>query len=334
MPLRQSTLHFGPHPEMNKRQSVAAMPTPPAEDVANPVLSTKLTSARVPLPTPSDSATDVSSQTSSTPALKSPPKSRTKRARESVAATKYEDKRTISGETLVEATVSQTSLVKESIAALDMSWSIENVGDADTIEVSVEPTAAKKEAEAAEEAELDVKREAKRVKIAENNDKWEARRKQAENNSTRRSGRPSMLNKAADIVSSVLGKRSRTKDSEGPGRNASITTITEEPENKKPRTGGPSIAAAARAIGARAPKDKKWLDRGLYAGQKRPVEEKKTKSGASETTTIKENPVLPLPMFAGERLLQSGRDFKLPFDIFSPLPPGQPKPDEWRKVIE
>jgi hypothetical protein len=37
-------------------------------------------------------------------------------------------------------------------------------------------------------------------------------------------------------------------------------------------------------------------------------------------------------MFAGERLLKNGRDFKLPFDVFSPLPPGQPKPDEWKKV--
>ena len=37
-------------------------------------------------------------------------------------------------------------------------------------------------------------------------------------------------------------------------------------------------------------------------------------------------------MFAGERLLKQGRDFKLPFDIFSPLPAGQPKPDEWKKT--
>jgi hypothetical protein len=39
-----------------------------------------------------------------------------------------------------------------------------------------------------------------------------------------------------------------------------------------------------------------------------------------------------LPMFAGERLLKMGRDFELPFDIYSPLPPGQPKPNEWRKT--
>ena len=31
-------------------------------------------------------------------------------------------------------------------------------------------------------------------------------------------------------------------------------------------------------------------------------------------------------------MLKYGRDFKLPFDVFSPLPVGQPKPDEWRKV--
>jgi histone-lysine N-methyltransferase ASH1L len=37
-------------------------------------------------------------------------------------------------------------------------------------------------------------------------------------------------------------------------------------------------------------------------------------------------------MFKGARLLKNGRDYQLPFDIFSPLPPGQPKPDEWRKT--
>ena len=30
--------------------------------------------------------------------------------------------------------------------------------------------------------------------------------------------------------------------------------------------------------------------------------------------------------------MKQGRDFKLPFDVFSPLPAGQPKPDEWKKV--
>ena len=87
----------------------------------------------------------------------------------------------------------------------------------------------------------------------------------------------------------------------------------------------------------RPPKDKKWLSSGLYVGQPRTfnpkVSESKNKRKSTSTTTMseEENHVLPLPMFAGDRLLTSGRDFKLPFDIFSPLPPGQPKPDEWRK---
>lgn len=42
--------------------------------------------------------------------------------------------------------------------------------------------------------------------------------------------------------------------------------------------------------------------------------------------------LLPLPMFAGQRILETGRNYKLPFDVYSPLPPGQPKPDEWKKT--
>ncbi|KAJ5469527.1 hypothetical protein N7539_009145 [Penicillium diatomitis] len=39
-----------------------------------------------------------------------------------------------------------------------------------------------------------------------------------------------------------------------------------------------------------------------------------------------------MPMFGGSRMIENGRDYVLPFDVFSPLPPGQPKPDEWRKT--
>jgi histone-lysine N-methyltransferase ASH1L len=46
----------------------------------------------------------------------------------------------------------------------------------------------------------------------------------------------------------------------------------------------------------------------------------------------KPNSFMPLPMWHGQRLLHVGRHFKLPFDVCSPLPPGQPKPDEWRKT--
>ncbi|KLJ07855.1 histone-lysine N-methyltransferase ASH1L [Blastomyces silverae] len=83
-------------------------------------------------------------------------------------------------------------------------------------------------------------------------------------------------------------------------------------------------------------KRKKWLSHGLYAGQDRYFDprltEEKNRVKFAKKNAEERTKVFPLPMFAGERLIEDGRDFKLPFDIFSPLPPGQPKPDEWRKT--
>ncbi|KAI1813148.1 SET domain-containing protein [Poronia punctata] len=99
--------------------------------------------------------------------------------------------------------------------------------------------------------------------------------------------------------------------------------VAEEPAPKKRRT-------------------KKWLDRGLYAGQEAPTDvfkgltavEKKKLAQLPElaATSDKPNKSLPAPMFQGLRMLIEGRDFKLPFDVCNPLPPGQPRPDEWRKM--
>ncbi|KAK5626903.1 hypothetical protein RRF57_002618 [Xylaria bambusicola] len=88
---------------------------------------------------------------------------------------------------------------------------------------------------------------------------------------------------------------------------------------------------------------KKWLDRGLYAGQEPPTDifkgltaadKKKLTQFPELTQNTKINKMLPAPMFLGLRMLMEGRDFKLPFDLCNPLPPGQPKPDEWRKMTK
>ena len=90
--------------------------------------------------------------------------------------------------------------------------------------------------------------------------------------------------------------------------------------------------------GTQQPRRKKWLKQGLYAGQKRgfdprlkPTQNVK-KLAKKNLEENKENGLLPLPMFAGETLLERGRNFKLPFDVFCPLPAGQPKPEEWKKI--
>ncbi|POS88400.1 hypothetical protein EPUL_000047, partial [Erysiphe pulchra] len=92
-------------------------------------------------------------------------------------------------------------------------------------------------------------------------------------------------------------------------------------------------------INSRGKERKLWLTEGLYAGQETcsdwyeyPLDNKRRKTRSFATK--KPNKALPLPMWHGKRLIEAGRDFKLPFDICSPLPPGQPKPDEWRKTTK
>ncbi|KAI9641060.1 hypothetical protein NHQ30_010488 [Ciborinia camelliae] len=86
---------------------------------------------------------------------------------------------------------------------------------------------------------------------------------------------------------------------------------------------------------AQGRKDKAWLTKGLYAGQDPANLDWFKSSGNTKSPfkwTEKPNKALPLPLWNGQRLLHVGRDFKLPFDICAPLPPGQPKPTEWYKT--
>lgn len=107
-----------------------------------------------------------------------------------------------------------------------------------------------------------------------------------------------------------------------------------EPETSKEAT--PTVPTKQKRV-------KKWLEKGLYAGQDAPLDYTTGLSTADKKKLVqfpelassgKTNKILPLPMFAGLRLLINGRDFKLPFDVCNPLPPGQPKPDEWRKMTK
>ncbi|RKF74890.1 Histone methyltransferase [Golovinomyces cichoracearum] len=84
---------------------------------------------------------------------------------------------------------------------------------------------------------------------------------------------------------------------------------------------------------------KRWLTKGLYAGQEDTQTSYKSPSNIKRlnkrvSTVPKLIRALPLPMWYGRRIIETGRDFKLPFDVCSPLPPGQPKPDEWRKATK
>ncbi|KAJ4413271.1 hypothetical protein N0V91_000246 [Didymella pomorum] len=87
------------------------------------------------------------------------------------------------------------------------------------------------------------------------------------------------------------------------------------------------------------PKTKAWLKQGLYVGQYRDFDARlsETQNRAKKRAKKqKENDVLPLPMFAGGRMLEEDprhvhRHFKLPFDTYNPLP-RKVKVDGWVKL--
>ncbi|KAJ5288537.1 hypothetical protein N7478_001567 [Penicillium angulare] len=187
----------------------------------------------------------------------------------------------------------------------------------------------------------------------------------ASRQSLRRSNRVSILSKASyllDRATSVLGKRTRDMSvkEERISRRASlrprnIAPVKQaEPLPNPPKTApekrrvsesdllklkskevSPSEEPAPQSIPRPRPKPKMWLNHGLYSGQEgsdSPPKQRKSKNSGKTSSDVRQRLHLPMPIFAGARLVKNGRDYVLPFDIFSPLPSGQPKPDEWRKT--
>ncbi|KAJ5372211.1 hypothetical protein N7517_004217 [Penicillium concentricum] len=179
--------------------------------------------------------------------------------------------------------------------------------------------------------------------------------------SVRRSGRFSLMDKASDLVdraSSILGKRTRGLGDKDLGRRASLRprnlapsndetalSTANEPASKKRRVSESDLSKLqdqdtpepeeSDVPASPRPRRKIWLSHGLYTGQEpsdSPPKQRRSKNSKKTGTGPMHRTILPMPMFKGARLLKTGRDYQLPFDIFSPLPPGQPKPDEWRKT--
>lgn len=125
-----------------------------------------------------------------------------------------------------------------------------------------------------------------------------------------------------------------------------VTHNNPEPAKKKPK-----VSEAPKEVAPPEPtpeepfrrqkQPKKYLDRGLYSGQEAPADiykcltpsERKNLAEMPELSVgFKPNKTLPQPIFNGLLLLLQGRDFKLPFDVCNPLPPGQPKPEGWKTM--
>ncbi|KAL9041497.1 MAG: hypothetical protein Q9214_004089 [Letrouitia sp. 1 TL-2023] len=228
--------------------------------------------------------------------------------------------RTVSGETLVnEKSESPTEFVRQKAQGLDQNWTLGSL-PGDNLELGVH----------AEEAK---RRKSTRLAVFE------------------------IASNLVEQTKTVLGKRSRDtieagkgtprKDGLGDVLQPREKTPSDGPQQKKARFAhfsgsgelSPHGLSKTEPKPARRP-SKRWLGQGLFVGQdpdfdpryttSRNLKKKATKQEKGETT--RQRSILPLPMFAGRRALEIGADFRLPFDVFSPLPPGQPRPDEWKKT--
>ncbi|MCJ1431452.1 hypothetical protein MMC27_000805 [Xylographa pallens] len=169
-------------------------------------------------------------------------------------------------------------------------------------------------------------------------------------------GRLNILERDSGAVKSALWKRSRGTREHGMEKFQGLTwrsklrprmqtdSCVEAPAEKIVRMGADTIPKKhsfqidVKCKAVTRPKIKRWLSQGLYVGQERDFDpsltgaKNKIKRASAGKRLDRPGSILPLPMFAGQRTLEIGRDFRLPFDIFSPLSPGQPKPEEWRKT--
>lgn len=227
--------------------------------------------------------------------------------------------RTISGETLVGGgdNGSRERLLQQSVQALDEDWAI-GAMPGDDLDISKK-----------DEAGIQ-RRKSTRLDIA--------------------------IERASSMVgktTSVLGKRGREAVEAGKEQIQVLTGIKKRPRVKFGETDAVSPKKRARFSAASimeiSPCDTKskptsrkpskhWIKQGLYVGQlpdfnpKLTETKNKLKKASIKQPQAQKPSAMPLPIFAGERTLKTGRNFVLPFDVFSPLPPGQPKPDEWKKT--
>lgn len=137
------------------------------------------------------------------------------------------------------------------------------------------------------------------------------------------------------VVHTVWAKGKFVDPSAPPEPPARKKAKIEQPEEEAEKDAEPITNTKKRRV-------KKYLDKGLYAGQETPdvtkgltaPEKKKLAQLPELKPKGPANKTMPSPIFTGFRMLLTGRDFRLPYNICNPLPPGQPKPDEWKKMTK
>ena len=175
----------------------------------------------------------------------------------------------------------------------------------------------------------------------------------------RRSTRLHITGRASDMIektTTVLGKRACDTVEAGMERNQALRRDDQASSSRPAGSHRPLYEGASRKrarfsdtsthnkqpveTGDKVMKlhTKPWVAQGLYVGQHRSDDARLTETGNkirksfSNQLEARERAIMPMPMWIGNKIIEIGRDFKLPFDVFSPLPPGQPKPDEWKKT--
>ena len=228
--------------------------------------------------------------------------------------------RTISGETLVDNAAGH-ALLDQSIKALDLEWSIATMprehGDATSTRTASVSRRRSTRLGLVEKA---------RAGIVGNLSSLGKRGRE-----TMEAGKDGVRGVAQDI------QRRATLRTKNGGAEAGV----DEPTTKRVRLSEETIRKDASPAPSAAParrKPKTWLNKGLYVGQDRSFDPRlseaknKLKTASKSVSTGKARTILPLPMFGGQRLLDTGRNFRLPYDVYDPLPRGQPKPEEWKKT--
>ncbi|KAF8470213.1 hypothetical protein BDZ91DRAFT_40992 [Kalaharituber pfeilii] len=138
-----------------------------------------------------------------------------------------------------------------------------------------------------------------------------------------------VMNAGSRSANAKLGSNSWKAEAPGSKR-AKVETQAESEEDEEDESEDSdeqdeSSKNGGNVVTDTAPKRRKiWATQGLFVGQEEDFDpRRRTKrgrlSGAGDAPK-KRKSILPLPMFHGLALMDNRRDFKLPFDIFSPSP--------------
>ncbi|KAH6688907.1 hypothetical protein F5X68DRAFT_204579 [Plectosphaerella plurivora] len=272
-------------------------------------------------------------------------------------------KRNVSGETLVDdaqpprpATAGADTAVRDGITALDLDWSIgklstpgkKNKAASEIIPRATRSTAsiiAEKSKAVLTKASVLGKRGRKAFETGVTKMTREMRRLQDTNEFTGIETKPVLHTIWAKGKLVTLEELKARANQPPPPKRAKVGPNGDKmpvEESAKDKKKEPVTEETIEVHTRKGRRTKRWLDRGLYAGQPAPatladglstaVEKKKLAEIPELATTAPVNKTFPLPMFNGLRTMMNGRDFKLPFDVFNPLPPGQPKPEHWTKI--